>query len=50
LYWETIEAHRRLRNHRNLLPPLGLFLALLIGRVLARGDFVEGAPLRSIRT
>jgi hypothetical protein len=33
-----------------LLLPLGLLSALLIGRALARDDFVESAPFASIPT
>ena len=37
---------RRLGDRRRRLLPFGFRLALLIGRVLARGDLVEGAPFR----
>ena len=35
-----------MRNRRGLLLPIGVALALLVGRILSRGDLVEGAPLR----
>src|ERR1035441_6743282 len=34
-----------LRGTQEMLPPLRFILALLVGRVLACGDLVEGAPL-----
>jgi hypothetical protein len=34
-------------HHKSSLP-IGFFFALLIGRALAYGDFVEGAPPESI--
>ena len=43
--WRLLN-HYGLRDRRNLLLPFGFRLALLVGRVLACGDLVEGAPLR----
>ena len=37
---------RRLRSHLCLLPTFGVFLTLLVGRALARGDLVQGVPFR----
>jgi hypothetical protein len=37
--------NRRLSDHYSLLVPLGFFIPLLVGSVLARGNLIEGAPL-----
>jgi len=38
--------HQWFSSHRTLLPPLGFFLALLVGGALARGNLVQGTPFR----
>src|ERR1017187_3995686 len=42
----AITDHRRLEDRRSLLPPFRVILPLLVGRILAGGNLVEGAPLR----
>jgi hypothetical protein len=42
---QLLNQHWR-RNHRRLLLPFGLLVALLVGCALPYGDFVEGAALR----
>src|ERR1039457_1706677 len=41
----AITDHRRLGDRRSLLPPFSVILPLLVGRILAGGNLVEGAPL-----